>query len=141
MGAMRQASTILTVATSGTGFVEITRDVDEWLRGTGIREGLLTLLCRHTSASLLIQENAARAVRSDLARWLDRLAPESAGYEHDDEGPDDMPAHLRATLTGVNLSIPVQRGRMLLGTWQGLYLAEHRRAPHRREVALHLIGE
>lgn len=87
------------------------------------------------------QENAARAVRHDLARWLDRLAPESDGYEHDDEGPDDMPAHLRATLTGVTLSIPVIRGRMALGTWQGIYLAEHRRAAHRREVALHLLGE
>jgi secondary thiamine-phosphate synthase enzyme len=141
LGAMRQASTILTVATNGSGFVEITRDVAEWLGGTGIREGLLTLLCRHTSASLLLQENAAPAVRRDLARWLDRLAPESAGYEHDDEGPDDMPAHLRATLTGVNLAIPVQGGRMALGTWQGIFLAEHRHAPHGREVAVHLIGE
>jgi secondary thiamine-phosphate synthase enzyme len=138
---MRQASTILSFATPGRGFTEITREVAQWIVGTGIREGLLTLLCRHTSASLLIQENAARAVREDLARWLDRLAPEGAGYAHDDEGPDDMPAHLRAALTGVTLSVPVQRGRMLLGTWQGLYLAEHRRAPHRREVALHLLGE
>lgn len=141
MGAMRQASTILAVATSGRGFVEITRDVAGWLSSTGIGEGLLTLLCRHTSASLLIQENAARAVKTDLAAWFERLAPEGAHYAHDDEGPDDMPAHLRSTLTGVNLSIPVQRGGMLLGTWQGIYLAEHRRAPHRREVALHLIGD
>lgn len=103
--------------------------------------GLLTLFCRHTSASLLIQENAAAAVKTDLAAWFDRLAPEGGHYAHDDEGPDDMPAHLRAVLTGVNLSIPVQRGRMLLGTWQGLYLAEHRRAPHRREVVLHVIGD
>lgn len=138
---MRQASTILTVATSGRGFTEITRDVAGWLDGTEIADGVLTLLCRHTSASLLIQENAASAVKTDLARWFDRLAPEGDHYAHDDEGPDDMPAHLRAVLTGVNLSIPVQRGRMLLGTWQGIYLAEHRRAPHRREVALHLIGE
>lgn len=141
MGAMRQASTILTVATSGRGFTEITRDVAGWLDGTGIAEGVLTLLCRHTSASLLIQENAASAVKTDLARWFDRLAPEGDHYAHDDEGPDDMPAHLRAVLTGVNLSIPVQRGRMLLGTWQGIYLAEHRRVPHRREVALHVVGE
>jgi secondary thiamine-phosphate synthase enzyme len=141
MGTMRQASTVLSFATPGRGFTEITGAVADWIEGTGLGEGLLTLLCRHTSASLLIQENAARAVQRDLARWLDRLAPESADYEHDDEGPDDMPAHLRATLTGVTLPIPVQRGRMLLGTWQGVYLAEHRRAPHRREVALHLIGE
>jgi len=138
---MRQSSTVLAFATSGRGFTEITSDVSDWLDETGIGEGVLTLLCRHTSASLLIQENAARAVREDLARWLDRLAPESDGYAHDDEGPDDMPAHLRTTLTGVTLSIPVIQGRMLLGTWQGIYLAEHRRAAHRREVALHLIGQ
>lgn len=138
---MRQATTILRFNTSGRGFTEITREVAEWQRGTGIGEGLLTLLCRHTSASLLIQENAAPAVRRDLAEWLEQLAPEGAHYEHDDEGPDDMPAHLRATLTGVNLSIPVIGGRLALGTWQGIYLAEHRRAPHRREVALHLLGE
>jgi len=137
---MRQSSTVLAFDTPGRGFIEITGAVAGWLAGTGIGEGLLTVLCRHTSASLLIQENAARAVRQDLARWLDRLAPESADYAHDDEGPDDMPAHLRATLTGVNLSIPVLRGRLALGTWQGIYLAEHRRAPHRREVAVHVIG-
>jgi secondary thiamine-phosphate synthase enzyme len=141
MGMMRQASTILGVATPGRGFTDITREVAGWIDGTGIVQGLLTLLCRHTSASLLIQENAAREVRTDLARWLDKLAPEADGYTHDDEGPDDMPAHLRATLTGVNLSIPVEGGRMLLGTWQAIYLAEHRHAPHRREVALQLIGE
>jgi secondary thiamine-phosphate synthase enzyme len=140
MGAMRQASTILTIATPGRGFTEITREVAGWLGESGIAEGVLTLLCRHTSASLLIQENAARAVRTDLAAWFERLAPEGDIYAHDDEGPDDMPAHLRATLTGVNLSIPVAGSRMLLGTWQGIYLAEHRRAPHRREVALHVIG-
>ncbi|RZJ99615.1 MAG: YjbQ family protein [Novosphingobium sp.] len=138
---MRQASTILTVATRGRGFTEITQEIATWLGATGIQEGLLTLLCRHTSASLLIQENAAPAVKTDLAAWFERLAPESDGYAHDDEGPDDMPAHLRATLTGVNLSIPVRHGRMQLGTWQGIYLAEHRRAAHRREVALHLLGE
>lgn len=138
---MRQVTTILRIGTSGRGFTDITQEVTEWQRATGIGEGLLTLLCRHTSASLLIQENAAPAVRRDLADWLERLAPEGAHYEHDDEGPDDMPAHLRAALTGVNLSIPVIGGRMALGTWQGIYLAEHRRAPHRREVALHLLGE
>jgi secondary thiamine-phosphate synthase enzyme len=138
---MRQATTILEFPTSGRGFTEITRPVAQWIADTGIDEGLATLLCRHTSASLLIQENAAREVRTDLLAWFDRLAPENAGYVHDDEGPDDMPAHLKAALTGVNLSIPVQRGRMLLGTWQGIWLVEHRRAAHRREVAVHLIGE
>jgi secondary thiamine-phosphate synthase enzyme len=138
---MRQASTILRFKTPGRGFTEITRSVADWLAGTDMQQGLLTLLCRHTSASLLIQENAARAVRSDLSAWLERLAPESDHYAHDDEGPDDMPAHLRAVLTGVNLQIPVDRGGMLLGTWQGIYLAEHRRMPHQRQIAVHAIGE
>ena len=138
---MQQATAKLSFDTPGRGFTEITREVAGWLAETGIAEGVLTLLCRHTSASLLIQENAARAVRRDLAEWLEQLAPEGGHYAHDDEGPDDMPAHLRATLTGVTLSIPVMQGRMALGTWQGIYLAEHRRAPHRREVALHVIGE
>lgn len=138
---MRQASTILAVSTTGRGLLDITGEVARWLDTTGIREGLLTLLCRHTSASLLINENAAPAVRRDLLRWLESVAPEGPHYEHDDEGPDDMPAHLKATLTGVNLSIPVAGGRMLLGTWQGIYLAEHRASPHRREVALHILGD
>jgi secondary thiamine-phosphate synthase enzyme len=132
---------VLTFATPGRGFTEITRDVSGWVGSTGIRDGLASLLCRHTSASLLIQENAARAVRSDLADWFERLAPEGDHYAHYDEGPDDMPAHLRATLTGVTLAIPVIGGRLALGTWQGIYLAEHRRAPHRREVAIHLLGD
>jgi secondary thiamine-phosphate synthase enzyme len=138
---MIQASTILSFDTPGRGFTDITSAMARWLDDSGIGEGLLTLLCRHTSASLLIQENAAREVRTDLAAWLDRLAPEGAHYAHDDEGPDDMPAHLKATLTGVNLQIPVIGGRMALGTWQGIYLAEHRRMPHRRQVAVHLIGQ
>jgi secondary thiamine-phosphate synthase enzyme len=141
MGTMRQATTIFRFETTGRGFTEITDTVAHWLSGTGIAAGLVSLLCRHTSASLLIQENAARAVQRDLADWLERLAPESTHYAHDDEGPDDMPAHLRATLTGVNLAIPVIGRRMALGTWQGIYLAEHRRAPHRREVAAHVVGE
>ena len=141
MGAMRQATTILSFSTPGQGFTEITGDVARWVAGTGIHEGLASLLCRHTSASLLIQENAARAVRSDLAHWFERLAPEGGDYAHDDEGPDDMPAHLRATLTGVTLAIPVIGGQLALGTWQGIYLAEHRRAAHRREIAIHLSGE
>ena len=138
---MRQVSNVLSFDTPGRGFTDITRAMARWVGESGMAEGLLTLLCRHTSASLLIQENAAREVRTDLAAWLDRLAPEGADYAHDDEGPDDMPAHLRATLTGVNLQIPVIGGRMALGTWQGIYLAEHRRMPHRRQIAVHLIGE
>jgi len=138
---MRQVSNILSFETSGRGFTDITRAIARWLAESGIHEGLLTLLCRHTSASLLIQENAAPEVREDLADWLERLAPEGAHYAHDDEGPDDMPAHLRAVLTGATLSIPVMQGRMTLGTWQGIYLAEHRRIAHRRQVAVHVIGE
>lgn len=138
---MRQAGTTLSFQTSGRGLIDVTTAVAEWLTQTGIAEGLVTLLCRHTSASLLIQENAARAVRSDLLAWFKQIAPEGDHYCHDDEGPDDMPAHLRATLTGVNLQIPLANGRMRLGTWQGIYLAEHRRMPHRREIACHVIGE
>lgn len=138
---MRQASIRLRFDTDGPGLREITGAVEQWLAGTGIATGLLTLLCRHTSASLCIHENAAPAARRDLERWLARLAPENDGYQHDDEGPDDMPAHLRAVLTGSTLSIPVERGRMALGTWQGVFLCEHRRLPHRREVAVHLLGE
>jgi secondary thiamine-phosphate synthase enzyme len=104
-------------------------------------DGLLTLFCRHTSASLLIQENAAPAARRDLERYFAQVAPESRDYEHDDEGPDDMPAHLRSALTNTQLTIPVSGGGMALGTWQGIYLFEHRSQPPRREIALHLIGE
>jgi len=107
----------------------------------GIQEGLLTIFCRHTSASLLIQENAAPAARRDLEAYFERIAPEGAPYEHDDEGPDDMPAHLRSALTATQLSIPVREGSPMLGTWQGIYLFEHRAQPHQREVALHLVGE
>ena len=122
--------------------MEITEEVRGWLTSQGVTTGLLTLFCRHTSASLLIQENAARAVRSDLERYFASIAPEDPSrYEHGDEGSDDMPAHLRTALTGVQVSIPVSAGRMALGTWQGIYLFEHRRAANRREVVLHLIGE
>lgn len=138
---MRQTTTILPFDTRGPGLLEITRDVVNWVDAQGVSEGLLTLFCRHTSASLLIQENAAPEVRTDLQDWVARLAPEGAGYAHDDEGPDDMPAHLRATLTGIQLSIPLIGGSLVLGTWQGIYLFEHRRRPHRRHIALHLIGE
>jgi secondary thiamine-phosphate synthase enzyme len=138
---MRQSSTQLTIGTPGPGLHEFTERVVAWVAQSGIAEGLLTLFIRHTSASLLIQENAAPAARRDLERYVAQLAPESRAWEHDDEGPDDMPAHLRAALTATSLSIPVAGARPLLGTWQGIYLFEHRRAPHHREVALHLIGE
>jgi secondary thiamine-phosphate synthase enzyme len=138
---MRQATTMLTVASDRQGLVEITDRVTGWVAGQAMREGLLTLFCRHTSASLLIQENAAPAARRDLERYFAALAPESADYEHDDEGPDDMPAHLRAALTNTQLTIPLIDGALALGTWQGIYLFEHRRRPHRRTLALHLIGE
>ena len=138
---IRQALGTLVVETPGPGLHDITAAVERWLRAQVMTQGLLTLFCRHTSASLLIQENAAPAVRRDLQRYFARLAPESDEYEHDDEGPDNMPAHLRTALTGVQLSIPVDGGRPMLGTWQGIYLFEHRRRPHRRELALHLLGE
>lgn len=138
---MQQAQTRFIIPTRGQALYEFTGEVADWLAGTGIDTGLVTLLCRHTSASLLINENAAPAVQRDLLRWLSQAAPEGPHYEHDDEGPDDMPAHIRTMLTGASLNIPVAGGRMALGTWQGLYLAEHRRAPHRREIVAHLIGE
>ncbi|MFD1787470.1 secondary thiamine-phosphate synthase enzyme YjbQ [Sphingomonas floccifaciens] len=138
---MRQAHHEMIVPTPGQGLHEITREVVSWVADTGIATGLLTLFVRHTSCSLLIQENAAPAARRDLERYFTRIAPESRAYEHDDEGPDDMPAHLRAALTAVSLSIPVIGGRPALGTWQGVYLFEHRSAAHRRRVALHVIGE
>jgi secondary thiamine-phosphate synthase enzyme len=139
---MRNVAATLRVRTSGSGLLEITSEVRAWLESQTVTTGLLTLFCRHTSASLLIQENAARAVRRDLEKYFAALAPEDPGrYEHNDEGPDDMPAHLRTALTGVQLSIPVVEGGLSLGTWQGIYLFEHRRSPHQREVVLHLIGE
>lgn len=143
---MPQHAHTLTVSTHGKGLYEITREVRGWAEGQGPEKpyaiGLLTLYCRHTSASLLISENAARAVRSDLEAFFERIAPEDpALYDHDDEGPDDMPAHLRAALTATSLSIPLVDGRLVLGTWQGVYLFEHRRAPHRREVVAHLLAE
>ena len=112
-----------------------------WLAAQGLHDGLLTLLCRHTSASLLIQENAAPAARRDLEDYFARIAPEGGPYAHNDEGRDDMPAHLRSALTQTSLSIPVAGGGLKLGTWQGIYLFEHRRDPPEREIALHLIGE
>jgi secondary thiamine-phosphate synthase enzyme len=138
---MKQALETLTIRTDGTGLYEITDEVAAWLGGSGIGRGVVTLFCRHTSAGLLITENASPAVQHDLLRWLATTAPESRGYEHDDEGPDDMPAHLKAVLTGSSLTVPVADGRLLLGTWQGVFLAEHRLDPHRRSVVAHVIGE
>lgn len=138
---LRQVSHTLPIRANRPGLHEFTGDVAAWVRSSSIREGLLTLFCRHTSASLLIQENAAPAARRDLENYFARLAAESVAYEHDDEGPDDMPAHLRAALTQTQLTIPVADGRMMLGTWQGIYLFEHRDAAPQREIALHLIGE
>lgn len=144
---MRQASGSIEVETKGQGLFEVTREAVRWVAAQGMDEGLLTLFCRHTSASLIVQENAAPEARADLERFFARIAPEDPKlYAHDEEGPDDMPAHIRAALTQTQLSIPLASGRLALGTWQGIYLFEHRRRPHRRrphrrEIALHLIGE
>ena len=138
---LRQTGHSLIVRAAAQGLHDITADITTWLGSQGTETGLLTLFCRHTSASLLIQENAAPAARRDLERYFERLAPEEVEYEHDDEGPDDMPAHLRSALTQTQLTIPVKGGRMQLGIWQGIYLFEHRREPPEREIALHFIGE
>jgi len=140
MAELRQTTGLLRIATPGRALVEITGEVNRWVAAQGMAQGLLTLFCRHSSASLVIQENAAPAVRADLLAWLDRAVPEGAHYAHDDEGPDDMPAHIKTMLTGVSIGVPLIGGALALGTWQGVYLAEHRRAPHARQVALHLIG-
>ena len=138
---MRQALHRFTRSTDGKGLYDVTREAAGWVAGLGIGTGLLTVFCRHTSASLLIQENADPTVRADMERYFERIAPEGPHYAHDFEGPDDMPAHLRTALTQTSLAVPVENGRPLLGTWQGLYLFEHRSRPHRREIVLHLIGE
>lgn len=134
------ASSLLAVATRGAGFVDITGEVAKFLREVGAREGAVTLFIRHTSASLTIQENADPSVLQDLATALRRLAPENAGWVHDTEGPDDMPAHIKTMLTATSLQIPVLDGEMALGTWQGIYVAEHRARPHRRDVVLQFMG-
>lgn len=138
---LRQSNADLPIRASRAGLTEITDSVLQFVAGSGIQEGLLTIFCRHTSASLLIQENAAPAARRDLERYFERIAAEDGPYEHDDEGPDDMPAHLRSALTATHVSIPVQDGRPVLGTWQGIFLFEHRRNTPERQIALHLIGE
>jgi len=139
---LRQAFQELTIATRGRGLYEFTDEVTAWVRGGKFQAGLVTLHLRHTSASLLIQENADPDVRDDLERFFKRLVPDGDPiFVHTCEGADDMPAHVRTALTMVNLSLPLEQGRLALGTWQGIYLWEHRRAPHQRQVALHYIGE
>ena len=139
---MRQASHQLTVETRGKGLYDVTRELAAWLAGQDVRDGLLTVFIRHTSASLVIQENADPDVLRDLDDFFARLVPEEHGrYRHGSEGPDDMPAHIRSALTQTQLAIPVVGGRMALGAWQGLYVFEHRTRPHSRRLALHLIGE
>lgn len=139
---MRQHQSLLTLRTPGRGLLEITRDVAGEVAASGIRTGLLTLFLRHTSASLVIQENADPEVRLDLERFFARLVPDGDPlFRHRSEGPDDMPAHVRAALTATQLTIPVRAGQLVLGTWQGVYLWEHRTRAHDRELVVHLIGE
>ena len=133
-------SSLLTVPTSGTGFTDLTAEVAKFVREAGAHEGAVTLFIRHTSASLTIQENADPTVLDDLTTALNRLAPEQAGWSHDTEGPDDMPAHIKTLLTATSLQVPVLQGELALGTWQAIYLIEHRARPHRREVVLQFIG-
>jgi secondary thiamine-phosphate synthase enzyme len=137
---MQQTIAILTFDTDGVGFHEVTTDITSWLRESQIRVGILTLFCQHTSAGLIVTENAAPAVRRDLLRWLGAAVPEGDGYEHDAEGPDDMPAHIKTMLTGNSLTLPVADGKIMLGTWQGVFLIEHRHAPHKRTIVAHLAG-
>lgn len=138
--ALAQAFETLSVETHGPGLSDQTAAIRGWLERKNAGDGLLTLFIRHTSASLLIQENADPDVHTDLLEALERLAPRDHAYVHDVEGPDDMPAHIKAALTATSLSIPVKTGKMVLGTWQGIYVVEHRERPHRREVVLHFLG-
>jgi secondary thiamine-phosphate synthase enzyme len=139
-GRLGQAMGELAVETPGPGFTDVTGRLADWLGEVGAGEGLLTVFIRHTSASLTIQENADPRVQADLVDALSRLAPADAPYRHNTEGPDDMPAHIKAALTSTSLAIPVRRGRMTLGTWQGVYVIEHRTMPHRRTLTLHFLG-
>ncbi len=139
---MQQVNDFLTLHPLRRGLTEVTGEIVTWLAVQPLREGLLTLFLRHTSASLVIQENADADVQRDLEAFLDKIVPEDpALYRHRSEGPDDMPAHIKAALTQTHLSVPVTDGRLLLGTWQGIYLWEHRRKPRPRELVLHLVGE
>ena len=133
-------SSLLTVQTSGAGFTDLTTEVAKFAREARAREGAVTLFIRHTSASLTIQENADPTVLVDLTTAMNRLAPENGGWRHDTEGPDDMPAHIKTMLTATSLHVPLLRGALALGTWQGVYLVEHRARPHRREIVLQFIG-
>jgi len=133
-------TSLLNVQTSGAGFIDISAEVTKFIEDAGAREGVVTLFIRHTSASLTIQENADPSVLDDLMTSLDRLAPENAGWTHDTEGPDDMPAHIKTMLTASSIRVPVLKGELALGTWQGIYLIEHRARPHRREIVLQFIG-
>lgn len=137
---MKNTHHILQITTAGIGMFDITHDVEHWLGAKDVRQGTLTLFIRHTSASLTIQENADRDVQTDLLSALDRLAPQSSTYLHQSEGSDDMPAHIKSALTSTSLTIPVIEGRMALGTWQGIYVIEHRTRPHNRQVVLHYMG-
>jgi|SRR5665213_532975 len=134
------ASSLLTVQTPGRGFTDLTAEIAKFVREARAKEGALTVFIRHTSASLTIQENADPSVLADLTMALDRLAPENAGWRHDTEGPDDMPAHVKTMLSATSLHIPVLRGELALGTWQAIYLIEHRARPHRREIVLQFVG-
>ncbi|WP_406586565.1 secondary thiamine-phosphate synthase enzyme YjbQ [Asaia lannensis] len=138
---MKQAFHRLSVRTRGKGLTMITSPIVEWVAESGIQDGLLTLWCRHTSASLIVQENADPTVQQDINSYFEDLVPETRSYRHDYEGSDDMPAHIRSVLTNVQLTIPVMGGRPVLGTWQGIYLFEHRRASHGREIVSHLLGD
>jgi secondary thiamine-phosphate synthase enzyme len=140
VSAVTIVSSLLTVQTSGRGFVDLTAEIAGFVKDAGAQEGAVTLFIRHTSASLTIQENADPTVLDDLMTALDRLAPENGGWRHDTEGPDDMPAHIRTMLTATSLQIPVLRGELALGTWQAIYLIEHRARPHRREIVLQFAG-
>jgi secondary thiamine-phosphate synthase enzyme len=138
---MQHTLSILTFQTDGPRLYEVTDHVDEWLAGTGIHRGILTLLCQHTSAGLLITENASAADPRHLVGWFAAAAPDGPGSEHSADGPDDMPAHIKAVLSGNSLTIPVADGRMMLGTWQGVFIAEYRHEPHTRSLAAHLLGD
>ena len=138
---MKQSTHIFEIQTRGQHLYDCTSTITQWVQQQAMHTGLLTVFCRHTSASLLIQENADPTVRTDLEAFFNRLAPESGPYRHNSEGPDDMPAHLKTALTQVQLSIPLVNSELALGTWQGIYLFEHRVRPHRREIVLHLAGE
>lgn len=137
---MKQEIKTLKINTTGQGFYELSSQINEWLNKKKIAEGLLTMYIKHTSCSLLIQENADNDVKKDLLNFFNKIAPENSNYIHNSEGPDDMPAHIKTSLTQTNLSIPIENSKLTLGTWQGIYLFEHRKSNHYREIKLHLIS-